>query len=54
MNILKSEHLSRNTNMKRSDNFLLGKYKFIYKIVKSNRIDILTVHHTSRMLNLDI
>ena len=27
-----------------------GNYRIIYKIVKDNRIDILTIHHTARNL----
>lgn len=27
-----------------------GRYRIIYKIIDDNRIDILTIHHSSRML----
>lgn len=29
---------------------LVGYYRIIYKIVNKNRIDILTIHHSSRLL----
>jgi len=32
---------------------ILGSYRIIYKIVSQERIDILTVHHSARMLKID-
>ena len=32
---------------------LVGKYRVIYRIVNEGRIDIVTVHHSSRLLNLE-
>ena len=29
---------------------IIGNYRLIYKIIERNRIDILTVHHSSRLL----
>ena len=33
---------------------LVGKYRIIYLIISDNRIDILTVHHSARILSLDV
>ena len=33
---------------------LIGKYRIIYLIVHDDRIDIITVHHNARILNLEI
>ena len=33
---------------------LVGKYRLIYLIVNDSRIDIITVHHSARILNLEI
>lgn len=30
---------------------ILGNYRIIYRIVSSLRIDVLTVHHSSRLIN---
>lgn len=32
---------------------IFGNYRLIYKIFSSNRIDIITIHHSSRQLNLE-
>ena len=31
---------------------IIGNYRIIYRIVNENRIDILTVHHSARILSL--
>ena len=33
---------------------LVGKYRIIYRLKTENHIDILTVHHSARLLYLDI
>jgi plasmid stabilization system protein ParE len=33
---------------------LVSKYRLIYLIVDDSRIDIITVHHSARILNLEI
>jgi addiction module RelE/StbE family toxin len=33
---------------------LVSKYRLIYLVVNDSRIDIITVHHSARMLNLEI
>ena len=58
-NILKSQNYSgrmvsefQNENIKE---ILEGNYRIIYRIVNKNRIDILTIHHSSRdLLNQNI
>jgi addiction module RelE/StbE family toxin len=32
---------------------LVGKYRIIYLLVSEERIDVLTVHHSARILNLE-
>lgn len=32
---------------------ILGSYRIIYKIVSNERIDILTVHHSAKLLKID-
>ena len=38
------------TNNKVIRELLVGYYRIIYKIINKNKIDILTVHHSSRLL----
>jgi toxin ParE1/3/4 len=33
---------------------ILGNYRIIYRIVSEDRIDILTVHHSARILRIEI
>lgn len=33
---------------------LVGRYRIIYKLKTSTQIDILTVHHSARLLHLDV
>ena len=33
---------------------LVGKYRVIYLCVNEGRIDIITIHHSARLLNLDV
>ena len=33
---------------------ILGNYRIIYKIVNNNQIDILTVHHSRRLLKINL
>jgi len=33
---------------------LVGRYRVIYKIINETRIDIITIHHSARILNLDL
>jgi toxin ParE1/3/4 len=32
---------------------LVGKYRIIYLVVSEDRIDIITIHHSARLLNLE-
>jgi toxin ParE1/3/4 len=32
---------------------ILGNYRIIYEIISKNRIDILTVHHSARLLRAE-
>lgn len=32
---------------------LCGKYRIIYSIINESRVDILTVHHSARLLNFE-
>ena len=40
-------------NLARLRQILAGKYRIIYFIVNESRIDIITVHHSARLLNLE-
>jgi len=33
---------------------ILGNYRIIYKIVSEDRIDILTVHHSAKLLKIEL
>ena len=33
---------------------ILGNYRIIYKIVSKDRIDILTVHHSAKLLKMEL
>jgi toxin ParE1/3/4 len=33
---------------------ILGNYRIIYKIISEERIDILTVHHSAKLLRIDL
>ena len=33
---------------------LVGKYRIIYKVVSAKQLDIITVHHSARLLNLEV
>ena len=33
---------------------ILGNYRIIYKIVSKDRIDILTVHHSAKLLKIEL
>jgi len=33
---------------------ILGNYRIIYKIISENRIDILTIHHSSKLLSTEL
>jgi len=33
---------------------ILGNYRIIYRIISEDRIDILTVHHSARQLNIGL
>lgn len=54
VNILETFPLSGKTVKEFKDNsiheLIRGHYRIVYKIINKNRIDILTVHHTSRLL----
>jgi len=40
-------------NIARLRQIVAGKYRIIYFIVTETRIDIITVHHSARLLNLE-
>ena len=40
-------------NMPQLRQILSGKYRIIYFVVNEERIDIITVHHSARILNLE-
>jgi len=33
---------------------ILGNYRIIYKVISEERIDILTVHHSAKLLRIDL
>lgn len=33
---------------------LVGNYRIIYRIISANRIDVITVHHSRRLLDRDL
>ena len=33
---------------------ILGNYRIIYRIISENRIDILTVHHSAKLLRIEL
>jgi toxin ParE1/3/4 len=33
---------------------ILGNYRIIYRIISEDRIDILTVHHSARLLHIEL
>jgi toxin ParE1/3/4 len=41
-------------NMPDLRQLLVSKYKLIYLIINDSRIDIITVHHSAKILNLEI
>ena len=40
-------------NMPQLRQILSGKYRIIYFVVNEERIDIITIHHSARILNLE-
>jgi len=38
-------------NITKIRELILGNYRIIYKVINKNRIDILTVHHSARLLS---
>jgi toxin ParE1/3/4 len=42
------------TNNESIRELILGSYRIIYRIISEERIDILTVHHSSKLLRIEI
>ena len=44
----------REYNLPQLRQLLVGKYRIIYLLVDEERIDIITIHHSARLLNLEL
>lgn len=44
----------REYNLPQLRQVLVGKYRIIYLVVSEDRIDIITIHHSARLLNLEL
>ena len=42
------------TNSESIRELILGSYRIIYRIISEERIDVLTVHHSAKLLRIDI
>jgi addiction module RelE/StbE family toxin len=42
------------TNNESIRELILGNYRIIYKIISKERIDILTVHHSAKLLKIEL
>jgi len=42
------------TNNESIRKLILGNYRIIYKIISKERIDILTVHHSAKLLKIEL